>query len=295
MGGPYRVPWQKLWDYLAALGTASDRDGLFGIALAELGRILPCDEAYSFFMDASPAGPRVSSLTVGIPEEAVDAYFHRYFAIDWTFRSLRPGMRYFEQEWNVRSLDRDEFTIDCMRRTIDVSFTAGLPIGRAGRPPSMVFMIARKGGPKLDDLDRRILALLRPHLENWFNVMNRLPLVLEDHYSAAELAAGSRLLSRREAEVAALLCRRYRPAEIATRLLVSPRTVERHVENIYAKLGVRNRAGMLRRLLGPAETPREGGRPRPRREPLPSGVSAKDRGLLEPLLSRGPLLHRGLE
>ena len=49
-------------------------------------------------------------------------------------------------------------------------------------------------------------------------------------------------LSRREAEVIGLLAAGRENAEIATALGVSVHTVERHVANIFVKIGVRNRA-----------------------------------------------------
>ncbi len=50
-----------------------------------------------------------------------------------------------------------------------------------------------------------------------------------------------RLLTPREREIAGWAARGLRNAEIATRLAVSPGTVKRHLENIFGKLGVRNR------------------------------------------------------
>ena len=49
-------------------------------------------------------------------------------------------------------------------------------------------------------------------------------------------------LSRRETEVMGLLSSGRENAEIATALGVSVHTVERHVANIFLKIGVRNRA-----------------------------------------------------
>ena len=49
-------------------------------------------------------------------------------------------------------------------------------------------------------------------------------------------------LTTRELEVLSLLAQRLRNAEIAERLVVSPRTVDHHVSRILAKLGVRTRA-----------------------------------------------------
>jgi DNA-binding CsgD family transcriptional regulator len=53
---------------------------------------------------------------------------------------------------------------------------------------------------------------------------------------------GSVELSAREREVLALLAAGRTNREIAERLVVSPHTVARHVEHIYAKLGVANRS-----------------------------------------------------
>jgi DNA-binding NarL/FixJ family response regulator len=49
-------------------------------------------------------------------------------------------------------------------------------------------------------------------------------------------------LSPREAEVLALLAAGRSNHEIARALFLSPRTVQRHVANVYGKIGAHNRA-----------------------------------------------------
>ena len=49
-------------------------------------------------------------------------------------------------------------------------------------------------------------------------------------------------LSAREAEVLRLLTLGHTNLEIAAKLVVSVHTVERHLQNAYRKIGVRNRA-----------------------------------------------------
>jgi len=57
-------------------------------------------------------------------------------------------------------------------------------------------------------------------------------------------------LSRRQAEVLAFLVQGKTNREIAAELVISLRTVERHVEELYAKLDVRNRAEAIAVALG---------------------------------------------
>lgn len=54
-------------------------------------------------------------------------------------------------------------------------------------------------------------------------------------------------LTRREGEVLSWIAQGKTDAEIAVILAVSPRTVEKHVERILAKLGVENRTGAAAR------------------------------------------------
>jgi DNA-binding NarL/FixJ family response regulator len=49
-------------------------------------------------------------------------------------------------------------------------------------------------------------------------------------------------LTVREIEVLTLLARGLSNREMGDRLVLSPRTIERHLENVYRKTGARNRA-----------------------------------------------------
>lgn len=57
-------------------------------------------------------------------------------------------------------------------------------------------------------------------------------------------------LTAREHEVLALVALGKTNAEIAHRLWVAPGTVRKHLENVYAKLGVNSRTAAVARLLG---------------------------------------------
>ncbi|MBN1647616.1 MAG: helix-turn-helix transcriptional regulator [Spirochaetales bacterium] len=56
-------------------------------------------------------------------------------------------------------------------------------------------------------------------------------------------------LTRREKEVAGLIIEGLTHREIAVKLFISQRTVDRHVENIYRKSGARNKTGFIRSVI----------------------------------------------
>jgi DNA-binding CsgD family transcriptional regulator len=60
------------------------------------------------------------------------------------------------------------------------------------------------------------------------------------------------LLTRREHEVVVLVAEGLTNAEIGVRLWIAAGTVRRHLENVYAKLGVHTRTAAVRELNGAA-------------------------------------------
>jgi DNA-binding CsgD family transcriptional regulator len=66
------------------------------------------------------------------------------------------------------------------------------------------------------------------------------------------MAREKRLLTKREAEICTCLFLGYTTPQISAKLFTSRRCIEFHLQNIYVKLGVHNRAeatNELRRLL----------------------------------------------
>ena len=61
-----------------------------------------------------------------------------------------------------------------------------------------------------------------------------------------EFADGLRLLTRRELEIARLASTGYSAREISTVLFISERTVENHIANVYAKLGINSRRSLIK-------------------------------------------------
>lgn len=66
--------------------------------------------------------------------------------------------------------------------------------------------------------------------------------------SVIEKNCAQEMLSPRETEIAILLCHRLRRREIADKLFISDRTVDKHTERIFLKIGVTSREELLEKL-----------------------------------------------
>ncbi len=74
--------------------------------------------------------------------------------------------------------------------------------------------------------------------------------IIEDDCSSVRISpADRRLLTPREADVAAGVLAGRRDAEIASSLLMSTHTVKHHLKSVYAKLDVHSRAQLVQRLM----------------------------------------------
>jgi DNA-binding NarL/FixJ family response regulator len=71
--------------------------------------------------------------------------------------------------------------------------------------------------------------------------------IIREHLESGEMANGDgEVLTPREQEVVKLVAEAYTTDQIAEMLVISPRTVERHRENILGKLGMRDRVELTR-------------------------------------------------
>ncbi|WP_433521305.1 protein kinase domain-containing protein [Nocardia pseudovaccinii] len=83
---------------------------------------------------------------------------------------------------------------------------------------------------------------------------------LGEHFSPASADAGGGKLTKRERQVAELVAEGLTNREIAARLVISPRTAERHVENLLTKLEFTSRAQIAAWIAASQKQPSE---PRP--------------------------------
>ncbi|HKO28085.1 MAG TPA: LuxR C-terminal-related transcriptional regulator [Solirubrobacteraceae bacterium] len=121
-------------------------------------------------------------------------------------------------------------------------FETELEIGIArSRTRTRNFVLNRASGD-FSARDRAVLDLVRPHLRRIHDAAE-----MRRALGSSEPADLNRLTAR-ETEILELVAAGLSNAAIAERLWIAPGTVKKHLENIYAKLEVANRAAAVMRL-----------------------------------------------
>jgi DNA-binding CsgD family transcriptional regulator len=262
MEGNNLFPWKRILDFIASIGQERALGDMVSRAIAELPSLIPCDMSWAILCKLSCvdavlcAIPPITSYSMNVPPEAEKAYLNHYYRIDTIHQLVSMKQEPYLFDYRNSTLQELEITKDYVKRLVGINMSAGLLFFDSESTEEATIAIGRAGIRKFSDRDERILKCLQPHLQNLFAILKKQDTILAHAYTAAELRENCRLLSRREAEIASLICRRLRPRQISTLLLLSPRTVERHIENIYDKLDVRNRTQMINRLTTGGEPPR---------------------------------------
>lgn len=159
-----------------------------------------------------------------------------------------------------REFHRTALYADHYRR-VGLEHAIAVPLFFDGR--TLVSIVLNRRGLDFSERDRERLDLLRPHLAFLYRLACRADAPRRDGGALPVAAAARSLvapgplvpdapppgLTPREGDVMHWLSRGKTDAEIAALLAISPRTVHKHLEHVYVKLGVETRTAAVMRTL----------------------------------------------
>lgn len=117
---------------------------------------------------------------------------------------------------------------------------------------SLVSFVLNRSGRDFSDRDRDVLDLIRGPVANLFRYASAAHRARLAPEGLEPFCTG---LSPRETEVLRWVSAGKRNSEVAEILAISRRTVDKHLERIYIKLGVENRTAAAMRAAGPVSPP----------------------------------------
>ena len=246
------LPWTRINDFLLRVCAAKDRDDFNALVGAHISDLIPhdfpvlCVTSKREDLQRLARGERPdklidpSTLAIG-GEPGTVSDFNRHFR----FRlPVTDGYFVASLVADFRPFEGTEFVTDFIRpRKVDRC------LGGWFRRYTIIIPRCRPAR-QFSDRDIAISRIISAHLENYYCALSLPALTREKLQAQLMTTEASRLgLTRREGEIAFLLSKRLSMPEIADRLFISRRTVEKHAEHIYGKLGVKRKKEVGEHLL----------------------------------------------
>jgi DNA-binding CsgD family transcriptional regulator len=246
------LPWSRINDFLFQVCAARTLDDFNALVCAHTAEVIPHDfpilclvsrrDDLKRLAKGEQPNKLIDSGTLAIAGEPTTvADFNRHFR----FRlPLTDGYFIDRVVADFRPFAKTEFVTDFIRpRKVKRclggwfrSYTIVIPRCKSARPFS--------------DTETAIGKIISTHLENFYDILSLAVTNPEQsRLQTLTVDASQAGLTEREQEIALLLSDRLSMAEIADRLFISRRTVEKHAENIYVKLGIRKKHEVAQYLL----------------------------------------------
>lgn len=252
--------WLILLDGVREIHEAQDLDTFADRTMAVIGRLIASD--YLAYNELNPAQQRALTR---FDSDDVQHAIARYLPVFERLMPQHPILNHFIHHPDSPSqrmsdlVSKDEYQrLDLYQevyRHIAGQHQIVVPI--PAQSDSNIGVALNRARSDFSDRDRLVLDLLQPHLAQVYRSLTlrlRARAMIEgrDHDGLCEQLRDMGL-THREAEVLAWVLHGKTNPETAAILDISPRTIDKHLENVFRKLGVCTRTGailiVLERLL----------------------------------------------
>jgi DNA-binding CsgD family transcriptional regulator len=215
--------------------------------LSKLAALVCCESATYAEIDrvrferTFAAGAPADAGADGSEEAAYWATVHEHPIRQHRIRTGELGAFKIYDFVSARQLRRTQFYTDFVRPVTPGGFVMSVCLP-APRGYTRTFNFER-GRADFGERERTLLDLLQPHL-----LQLRITTEVRHRARASAQALLDGVLTERETEVLYRVAEGMRNREIAEALWIAPGTVRKHLDNIYAKLGVHGRAAATARI-----------------------------------------------
>lgn len=246
-----QMPWEQINKYLLSCGKVHKPYDFCVAAFEGLHQFVDFDQGLFFMLDGNSRVTRKHFWNV--PKQWSSMYLEyfahvgsREFSLDGLPSELPETTFVTVVDWDIYENVHTDFLDYYIRRRGLRSTISFVLFDMRGLPATLFCFDRINDRRKYSEEDIELVSLIAEHLNNTFKNMF---LGSAGAVSAIDEVDGSERLTEREREIVDMLCQGVRPANIAKALFISINTVNKHVSNIYRKLGVNSRQELMARLL----------------------------------------------
>jgi len=260
------LPWMKIHEFLLNVENVHDPREFCVQVVKRIYPLIPYDQARVYFINDN--GKIYDEVLIGVEQRWSDIYREYYsriengrYSISTRIENIRysipartesgryviPELKGSVYDWTHHEGD-DEFIANYIRPQ-RLRYSAGFGFYDADSFMKSMYTLDRtsRSGYTHEEID--VISIVQAHLDN----LHKNLFVLASTNRYIRNPEIQQLLTKRESEIAELLCRGMTPIKISHRLFLSLPTVYRHIANIHTKLNVSNRQELLLRLMGRVE------------------------------------------
>ena len=246
MGGS-EPDWSALSELSQAVSTARHRAEALSVLAGECDRLIPADRGAALF--TMRGGVPWCICCPDFPDNVVrdfNSHFNRRVPVHFSGHEPVLGPVDWERYPDA------EYVAD-FHRPLGIHQSVGASFYDTYEERLYVLWVHRNGlGRQFTPGEVETLRVMCTTIGTIVSLKSEIDALRREAICEAELGPEADVLSKREAEIARLICRRLSMREIAETLHISRRTVEHHACHIYNKLHVANRkelAGVLLRRI----------------------------------------------
>jgi RNA polymerase sigma factor (sigma-70 family) len=243
---------QRILRFVAEADSLGGEHPFEGEFLTQLGTLVSAHWIGFGGPEHDPASPNFFSLDRPGDEHVFDH-------VDWreAFQFEMPAFEHLERNfgavklsdfWNRRELRRSRaYNVVLEPASLEHVLVLRLPTA------THLQLIFDRGDRDFSERDREVLLTLAPHLARLYEAAEtrrRLRAALSQLESNQAVVVLLEQLTAREREILELVAEGQTNGEIAAQLWISPGTVRKHLDNLYAKLGVHTRTAAAAYLRG---------------------------------------------
>jgi len=229
--GAQEPPWRAVCEFVEGLEGHKTPLGFCSAALKRLESFVGFDHGAALVSRREDLMNPVIFLPHRSPVRFWETYMDHFVQRDPIATNLLTLPRTIS--FDTKDLGDTAFARE-VRSTLGDRCGAELSSFPEGEDQAFIFTLYREGPIPFDAEEMAFLRAVYPHLRNL-----SMPLLNPENMGNRRMSAlfGEMGLSARESQIAALILGRFGVGEISERLFISPRTVEKHLQRIYARLG----------------------------------------------------------